>query len=361
MKQFRYVIMWMTGLWFSTQALAQSGGDFVLQRDAGGLYLTHTVAPKENFYSIGRLFNISPKVIAPYNGLQLTGGLTIGQKIKIPLKDQNFTAARKNAPGEVLVPLYRADADKKVLAGFLKVVKGQSPLATGGRAVSTPAVAAAGSSAAPSTAVPVVSAPVAVAATSGAVTKPVKKTPPPKATAAKTAAVAKTAVPDKGDILAGPTQAPAQQPPVQQTPAQSAPAEQIPSAPVAATVTPVSATAPVNTGVGRYAGEGTFETDYLSQTDNGRKARSTGGLAGVFKSTSGWDNGKFYALMNNVERGTIVRVTNLSNNKVVFAKVLGNICDIKDNAGMVVVLSDAAVAQLGANTDRFTSELSYSK
>jgi hypothetical protein len=65
--------------------------------------------------------------------------------------------------------------------------------------------------------------------------------------------------------------------------------------------------------------------------------------------------------MNNVERGTVVKVTNLTNNKVVFVKVLGDIADIKQNTGIVIVLSDAAVGQLGAATDRFTAELSYAK
>jgi hypothetical protein len=110
-----------------------------------------------------------------------------------------------------------------------------------------------------------------------------------------------------------------------------------------------------------YNGEGTFHNDYLTQTDNGRKTRSASGMAGVFKSTSGWDNGKFYALMNNVERGTVVKVTNLSNNKVVFVKVLSDIADIKQNSGMAIVLSDAAVNQLGVFTDRFTAELTYER
>ena len=79
MKQFRYTIMWMMALWISAQAQAQSSA-LIVQRDANGLFLYHVVAPKENFYSIGRLFNISPKVIAPFNGLQLAGGLSIGDR-----------------------------------------------------------------------------------------------------------------------------------------------------------------------------------------------------------------------------------------------------------------------------------------
>ncbi len=49
------------------------------------LYITHTVQPKENFYSLGRMYNISPKEIAPFNNLQLDKGLNLNEIIKVPL------------------------------------------------------------------------------------------------------------------------------------------------------------------------------------------------------------------------------------------------------------------------------------
>src|SRR5277367_3335737 len=72
-----------------------------------GLYLIHTVAPKENYYSIGRIYNISPKEIAPFNNMELAKGLSLGQTIKIPLMAVNFTQNEKTAAGdEVLIPVY---------------------------------------------------------------------------------------------------------------------------------------------------------------------------------------------------------------------------------------------------------------
>lgn len=381
MKQFRYAIMWMAALGFSIKAEAQAGS-LVVQRDANGLFLYHTVAPKENFYSIGRLFNISPKVIAPYNGLQLTG-LSIGQKIKIPLQEQNFTTVRTKVPGEVLVPVYREAANKKIVAGFLKVVKGQSPLANGGPAVSTPAVASGATAAAPGAAGASAPAGTSAASTTASAADPGGTAVAPAGTSASgsravalagtsasgsrvvapagTSASGGTAVAPAGTSASGASMgetAATPPPPVKRAPIAK-------PVPVAARITtPDPAPASVSTspgGAARYSGEGLFHPDYLSQTDNGRKTRSASGLAGAFKSTSGWDNGKFYALMNNVDRGTVVKVTNLSNNKVVFVKVLGNIADIRQNAGMVIVLSDAAAAQLEVSSDKFTAELSYSK
>src|SRR4051794_36903718 len=71
---------------------------------APDLYITHTVAPKENFYSVGRLYNQNPKAIAAFNNLVMEKGLTIGQKVKIPLNDQNLDLSKDANAGEA-VPL----------------------------------------------------------------------------------------------------------------------------------------------------------------------------------------------------------------------------------------------------------------
>src|SRR5690606_10316481 len=73
---------------------------------AGNLYVTHKVQPQENWYSIGRIFNISPRELAPYNGKNLDAGLSIGQEIKIPLKSSNFDQQKRALAGETLVPLF---------------------------------------------------------------------------------------------------------------------------------------------------------------------------------------------------------------------------------------------------------------
>lgn len=64
-------------------SFAQS--DLIVRSGEKGLHLTHTVSPKESFYSIGRLYNIPPKDIASYNSIDMAKGLEIGQTIQIPL------------------------------------------------------------------------------------------------------------------------------------------------------------------------------------------------------------------------------------------------------------------------------------
>ena len=89
------------------------------------------------------------------------------------------------------------------------------------------------------------------------------------------------------------------------------------------------------------------------------KGKNTAANAGIFRSTSGWKDGKYYALMNNVPVGTIVKVTYTSSNKTVFAKVLGQLPDMRESSGLTLRLSDAAAAELGAEMGKFYVDISY--
>ena len=55
---------------FPVVAVAQDNV-LVVEGVSPGLYINHTVAAKENFYSIGRMYNVSPKDIAPFNKLKI--------------------------------------------------------------------------------------------------------------------------------------------------------------------------------------------------------------------------------------------------------------------------------------------------
>mgnify|MGYP003552283039 FL=1 len=79
------------------------------------LYITHKVAPKENFYSIGRIYNISPKDIAPFNNLQLEKGLNPGQVLRVPLNSPNFFQSGTAHADETFVPLYHIVSTKEGL------------------------------------------------------------------------------------------------------------------------------------------------------------------------------------------------------------------------------------------------------
>lgn len=316
-------------------ALQLHAQQLMVQQEAGKLYVSHTVQPKENWYSVGRMFNLSPSVIASFNGLKMDKGLSIGQKIKIPLNAQNLAQGGQPAADEAFIPVYHTVKEKEglyrigqtfnkvsvdqlkafnkmktddvvigsnLVVGYLKVKKELSPLA--GAAVLPPA---------------------AVASKPATTTDAPKTTPPPAATN-------KTVNPPPV-VTAEPEKKEPEAKPVEEKPAPvTKPAEEKPVPPPSTTV---RNDAPST--------EGAFAAVFKDQA---RANNQTTGLAGIFKSTSGWKDGKYYVLMNKVTPGTIVKITSVSTNRVVYAKVLGEIPPGKENDGLLIRISNAASAQL---------------
>src|SRR5678816_1276097 len=80
---------------------AQTNETLVIKSSSKGLYVDHKVTPKENFYTMGRAFNVHPKHIASFIGLDMSKGLSLGQTVKIPLSDSKIK--KKTDKG---VPIY---------------------------------------------------------------------------------------------------------------------------------------------------------------------------------------------------------------------------------------------------------------
>lgn len=100
----------------------------------------------------------------------------------------------------------------------------------------------------------------------------------------------------------------------------------------------LSSTSPVNAGV--------FSSDFEKDVD-GRSLQTEQGNAGTFKTESGWSDKKYYIMMNNAPAGSIVKIT--YNNQSIFAKVLWNLNNVKDNKDLNYRISDAAASVLGIN------------
>jgi hypothetical protein len=339
-------VLLLISCFFAKFARSQSN-ELIIQGQTGKLYLEHTVVPKENWYSVGRLYNVSPKELAPYNHVTLGQPLVIGQVINIPLTAVNFSQNGIKAPGESLIPVYHITQEKEwmyrisvnhnkvpipsiekwnnitpdqihpglhLIVGYLKVKTALSALATAPK----PTVA--------------VNAPAT--------------TPAP--------AIAKADSPKSMTPASHPVQTVIQttttQPTVTQTtvtqPATTQPATTQPTVTQPAPATETAINTPHFNG-------GTFRSDY---SDGGK---SSTGQAGVFKSTSGWQDGKYYALMNNAMVGTIVRVTDQTSGKSVYAKVLGQLPEMKESAGLSIRISNAAAAELGEGEGRFNVQINY--
>jgi LysM repeat protein len=326
-------------------------GSLMVQGTAGNLFLNHTAVAKENFYSIGRLYNISPKEIAPFNNMTLEKGFSIGQTLKIPLKPENFIQSNSVAADEAAVAVYHTVEAKETLyqlstrfnkvpvaalkvwnnlqddavspgqgliIGYLKVKKELSSLSQ--NSVSMPEVKSE----------PIVkekllakkeaeSKPVVVKET---VKGPAKEVVKPTVVAKE---VEKKVVAEK--VVVQPKKDPIVTKEEEETISEGADAKD-------------------------FKG-GVFKSLY----SNGGNEDS--GTAGVFKSTSGWEDGKYYCLHNAASQGTIIKITNKANGKFVYAKVLDVMPDLKQNNNLKIRISNAAADILGASVSNFECAISY--
>jgi LysM repeat protein len=300
-------------LLFFTTAAAFAQQELLIQSSDKGFYITHTVQAKENFYSVGRLYNIAPKDMAAYNGLDMANGLNVGQQVRIPLTTANFTQSSTGT-----FPVYYKVGEKE---GLYRVsLKNNNVLMASLRkwnqltsdAIATGQKLIVGYITAPEAGAVVVSQPI----TPKQETEEVKTQPKP---VEKPVAIRE---------------------PEQEKPIKTAPATQ-------------------QTAV-KDANGGYFKSafDHQSKSMNANKEETA--TASIFKTASGWQDTKYYALMDGVDPGTIVRVINPTNNKAIYAKVLGGMSGIRQNSGLGIRISNAAANVLEVtDTEKFVLKVNY--
>ncbi|MEP6467614.1 MAG: hypothetical protein ABJB05_14995, partial [Parafilimonas sp.] len=105
-----------------------------------------------------------------------------------------------------------------------------------------------------------------------------------------------------------------------------------------------------------YKGTGYFASQFANKKAS--ETQNVSGISKIFKTASGWADGKYYILANDIEPGTIVKITS-DNGNAVFAKVLWNLGDMKENSGINFRISNATAAALHENTDSFNVSLSF--
>ena len=302
------------------------------------LYLEHVVIPKENFYSVSRMFNVPPKDIASYNSLQLESGLNVGQTIKVPLSKNNFLQGGRAASSEILVPVHHSVEPKEGLYR-VSVNYNNVPLATLKKWNNLPSDEIS------------IGAPLVVGyikvnreqstlATRGIVHN----------TVSSSNAVAKTETlkPDITKDAAPPVKNPEIEKKTEVKTAQ------------AVTEQPQQKTETVKTKSNINFSGGYFKKLYSDQLQSKASVSETGS-AGVFKSTSGWQDGKYYCFNNDAPPGTVIKITDNTSGKIVFAKVLDIIPDIKQNEGLSLIISNSAAEELGNGESKFDCALSFVK
>ncbi len=306
---------------FSVSAGYSQDIQLTIEGTNGKFYLIHSVVAKENWYSIGRLFNLSPREIASFNNMSFDKPLEVATQLDIPLTAANFDQKQVKSSGESLIPVYHVVGEKEWMFKISSIYND----------------------------VPV---------TSLEKWNKIKRDDVKKGTSLVVGFLkVKT---DLSPLVVGISSNPVVGNPTADIPGSSSqnPAKPVPSA--------VSNTAAVTTGaipvsntserVNNYAithsNGGFFSIDYAGS------GKSASGLAGTFKSTSGWTDGKYYALMNGIAVGTIIRVSG-TNGKTIYAKVLGQLPDMKESNGLLIRISNGASAELGLGEGKFPVEIKY--
>jgi LysM repeat protein len=311
---------------------------------------THTVGAKESFSSIGRIYNINGRVLANYNNIEYEKGLLLGQVLKIPSKNElaKIAAAATAVKAKpVLIaaapvktagstnksstPIYHTVAKLETLYR-ISTLYNKVPIANIKKWNNlTSDTLSEGAKLIVGYSVEKIAGetkPVPVA-------KEITQTVKPKegnTKGIKTAGEEEISVKAKQEKKEVP-------PPVKKT-------EKVITA----------------NGIKSIDGSGGYFKNIFDEQTSNKPLVSETGTGGVFKSSSGWEDGKYYCLHNAAAAGTIIKITNKVTGKWVFAKVLDMIPDIKQNTGLLIRLSNAAADAVGATADsKLDYTLSYSK
>jgi LysM repeat protein len=297
---------------------------------------THKVGPKETFYSIGRIYDVHPKELAAYNDLPFELGLKLDQVIKIPAKKTMQPLASSNAEKPIVkasvveatasntgTPIYHKVQKKETLyhvatlyaPATMDNIRKWNNLTTDGLNEGMSLIVGYQKSSG-----------------SNSTNKTSTTTAQPKTT------VVKNQDNDVAEVKPAPVE-------VKQT---------------KAVVNNQGTDENRNDAVSK-SGVRNFNGGKFRDLYNEANVRNTPetGLAASFKSTSGWEDGRYYCLHNSAAAGSIIKITNLSNQKVVYAKVLDVIPDLSQNNGLVLRLSNSACDELAVSADRFDVSIQY--
>ncbi len=301
--------------------------------------ITHTVGPKENITSIGRLYNINGRELANFNKIDYEKGLTLGQVLKIPAVNTSTevaitTPVKQITPVNAVVasvvngtPIYHTVTKKETLY-HISTLYNKVPIADIRKwnnltsdALSEGANIIVGYSSTKTDSevkiVPVTKLPIEKQVVQNVVIKPKKEEIP----------IIKTPVENEVNVQTKKSE--------------------------------IDATTVNNIKATDFKG-GFFKNLFDEQNKNKQVFTETG-IGGVFKSTSGWEDGRYYCLHNTAAAGTILKITNNANGKIVYAKVLDLIPDIKQNNGLFIRISNAAADVLGVAENKLDCTLNYSK
>jgi len=322
--------------------------DLVIKSGSKGSYLEHKVAAKEGLFPIGRMYNVHPRHIANFNGIDFNKGLAIGQQIKVPLTDTNFKQNVNKG-----VPVYYV-TEKESLANVsvkskaqIGDLRGWNNLAVDNVSAGTKLI-------------------IGFLITNEMQDRVVTITPKTLVVEESVSNVKKQEASEnkqpvnetKKDTIVEESVSNVKKAEEQKKQTEPAVKETPPEVKEEAKKTELPVVKPQ--GSMNEDGTGYFKNNFFQQVKTAPVTKDQTVTSSIFKTQSGWQDGKYYLLINGVEPGTIVKLTNPSNSKTVYAKVLYSMEKIRENQGVDIRISDAAASSLAVSeTDKFILKVNY--
>lgn len=299
---------------FSVQSLFAQKPDLQVKTGDKGLYLEHKVARGESFFAVGRLYNVSAKYLASFNKIDINKGLLIDQKINIPLTDTNFIQQ-----GNTGTPVYYTAVQSPTLETISSKVKN----------------------------VPVENIRMWNDISVSEVT-PGTKLIIGFLQSKEMASVTINNKPKQVEPVAKTEEKPVVKEIAK--PIEEKPEEKLVVKPIEEKIEEKVV----------FTEQGYFKNHFEQQTRTNPASKNETVASGIFKTASGWKDSKYYLLIDKVPAGTIVKVINPTNNKAVYAKVLGEMSGIRQNEGLSIRISNAAATTLNiTEQDKFIVMVNY--
>lgn len=327
----KYLFLLMTCFFFSP-VFSQEKDSLFAEQSADGWEIPHQIKPKETIFSIARNYHTPPALLASYNDMTIRQSLKPGSKIYIPLGAYNLKTESGMHTSEMR-PFYhrlKAGESLKKIAKNSNISQHKllewNNMTTGniyeGEILLTGWIL--------------------FDATNSNYTEIVKSEPTAKPTPPTTI----SQQPNTNTVT---------------HPASNLPVPPPPYHPNKATDSTYTIVIPSKTPTDSTdENKSEVEILYDSQTMNGVNAVSEKGPAAFFKSNNA-NPSFYYAFHNTAAKGSIIKVKNLNNGKVVFVKVLGHIPATGQYYNCIIGISGKARAALGATGEKMWCELSYAR
>lgn len=289
----------------STRIIAQDTL-WVKQRE-GKPYLLHKVKNGETLFLISKRYAVPPAILADLNNVNYQDGLPTGSKFRIPIDNYNFIRIESVVKSK---PIYFRAGEEDDLRSISRMFNVSQSAIQRWNNLTTPDIETGkilqvGWIAYDNTQVPFAENTIPPAVNNPA------KTPTPS----KTGTIKKASDTLAGKIIK-------------------------------------------KTDVDSIAEPSAFEQLYYQQTGGISVTEESG--AAVFyplKTTAG--PGVYYALHNTAIRGSILKIMNPANGRIIYAKVIGTLPKLKEYHNAIVGLSNNAISAIGARDQRTFCKIKY--